>query len=124
MVSNPSLAIVFTRNILSGERLKGVHPLFQKIAFVRVIYSKKLLYEIYEIEKSGSNQGIEAIRDDVKRLFQTVLEIPQESHFKVQATFQRYIDYAVSKTLNFPNSAKREDLEKASNWPSDWGARL
>lgn len=39
-------------------------------------------------------------------------DVTPEEHMKVQATIQRYIDSAVSKTINLPNSAKAEDFSE------------
>lgn len=40
-------------------------------------------------------------------------QIAPEWHIKMQATWQKYIDNSISKTINLPNSATREDIEKA-----------
>lgn len=40
-------------------------------------------------------------------------QINPEWHIKMQAIWQKYINDAVSKTINMPNSATRQDIEKA-----------
>jgi ribonucleoside-diphosphate reductase alpha chain len=46
-----------------------------------------------------------------KRIFQTGWDIDPEWHLKVQASFQKYTDNAVSKTINLPASARVEDIK-------------
>jgi ribonucleoside-diphosphate reductase alpha chain len=36
-----------------------------------------------------------------------------EEHILTQATFQRFIDGGISKTINLPNSATVDDIKKA-----------
>ena len=44
--------------------------------------------------------------------FITAQEILPEDHLKMQEVFQEYVDSAVSKTINFANSATREDIAR------------
>jgi ribonucleoside-diphosphate reductase alpha chain len=47
-------------------------------------------------------------------MFVTATEIEAPWHVKMQAAFQKHgVDNAVSKTINFPNSATREDITQA-----------
>jgi ribonucleoside-diphosphate reductase alpha chain len=45
--------------------------------------------------------------------FVTAADITPEDHLNMQEVFQEYVDSAVSKTINFPNDATREDIANA-----------
>jgi ribonucleoside-diphosphate reductase alpha chain len=105
----PIFAISFIRNVLGGTRLFETNPLFEIMAKERGFYSAELLEGI---AKTGSAQKIEAVPEDVKRIFVTALDIQPEWHVRMQAAFQKYTDNAVSKTVNMPNEAMVEDVRK------------
>jgi ribonucleoside-diphosphate reductase alpha chain len=65
-----------------------------------------------EIAKKGSIKDIKQIPEDVKRIFVTALDIAPEWHVKMQAAFQKYVDNAVSKTVNLPYDATISDVER------------
>jgi ribonucleoside-diphosphate reductase alpha chain len=60
----------------------------------------------------GSASGIDEIPDNIKKIFVTAHDISPEWHIKTQAVFQKYIDNAVSKTVNFSSSATIDDIRK------------
>lgn len=105
----PIFAISFIRNVLGGTRLFETNPLFEIMAKERGFYSAELLEGI---AKTGSAQKIEAVPEDVKKIFVTALDIQPEWHVRMQAAFQKYTDNAVSKTVNMPNEARVEDVRK------------
>ena len=106
----PIFAISFLRKVLDGQELIEVHPIFHQIAEERGFYSERLMKEIAE---KGTIKDIDGIPEDLKRLFVTAHDINPEWHIRIQAAFQKYTDNAVSKTINFPFSATREDVRKA-----------
>ncbi|MEM5782229.1 MAG: adenosylcobalamin-dependent ribonucleoside-diphosphate reductase [Candidatus Aenigmatarchaeota archaeon] len=106
----PLFAISFMRNVLEGNKLFEVNPLFEKISKENGFYSAKLLEKI---AKLGSIQKIKEIPKEIRRIFVTALDIEPEWHVKMQAAFQKYVDNAVSKTVNLPNNATKKDVEKA-----------
>jgi ribonucleoside-diphosphate reductase alpha chain len=105
----PLFAVSFMRKVLEGTRLFEINPLFEMTAKKGGFYSAGLLEEI---AGTGSVQGIGGVPEDVKRVFVTALDIKPEWHVKMQAAFQKYTDNAVSKTVNLPNDARVEDVEK------------
>ncbi len=109
----PLFGVAFTkRNILGGKSLTQVNSLFLADAKQRGIYSDELMERI--ANNGGSLAGIDGIPpSDMAKLYQTALEIPWEWHVRIQAATQRGIDNAVSKTINLPNNATREDVGAA-----------
>ncbi len=106
----PLFAISFVKeNILDNNRLLMVNKHFEKIAKEKGVYSEELMEKI---AKNGSIQKIAEIPEDIKRVFVTSHDISPLWHIKMQSAFQKYTDNAVSKTVNFPNSAKPEDIKE------------
>jgi ribonucleoside-diphosphate reductase alpha chain len=63
-----------------------------------------------QVAEAGNIQHIEEIPREIRRLFITAHDIAPEWHVRTQAAFQEYTDNAVSKTVNFPNSATPEEV--------------
>ena len=104
----PLFAVSFVREVLGGQKLMEVNPVFEKIAKERGFYSKELMEKIAKTGKASDAD----IPEDVKRLFVTALEISPVWHVKMQAVFQKHVDNAVSKTVNLPESASIADVKK------------
>ncbi|MFY9218534.1 MAG: adenosylcobalamin-dependent ribonucleoside-diphosphate reductase [Tepidanaerobacteraceae bacterium] len=103
----PIFALAFERHVLDNERLVEVHPLFKKALSDLGLYTDELMQEVID---KGSVQEIAGLPDKIRKVFVTAHDITPEWHIKIQAAFQKYTDNAVSKTVNFPYSASREDV--------------
>jgi ribonucleoside-diphosphate reductase alpha chain len=106
----PIFALVYKRaQCLDNEEMYEVNPYFEKIAKENGFYSKELMDKIAE---KGSVCGIKEIPEKIKKIFVTAQDITPEDHIRMQAAFQKFTDNAVSKTVNFPNAATKEDVWK------------
>ncbi|MEJ2697530.1 MAG: vitamin B12-dependent ribonucleotide reductase [Candidatus Sulfobium sp.] len=104
----PLFAVSFVRNVMEGTKLIEVNPCFEKVARERGFWSRELIERIAE---DGSLHGFEEIPEDVKAVFTTAHDITPMEHVAMQAAFQRHVDNAVSKTVNFPKNASPRDVE-------------
>lgn len=115
----PLFAVAYKRLVLDTE-LYEINKYFVEIARKRRFFSDELMTMVL---RKGNLKGIKEIPADVKRLFKTALEIPLEDHIEMQAAFQEYTDNAVSKTINLPNKAGKEDVERAFILAYDKGVK-
>ncbi len=105
----PLFAISFVRNVMDNDKLLEVHPYFEEIAKERGFYSKEIMEKI---AKEGSLMHIKEIPDDVKKVFVTAHDISPIWHIKMQAAFQKHVDNAVSKTVNFRKEATKQEVRE------------
>ncbi len=106
----PLFALSYTKTVLDGTRFVEVNPYFKEAAVKGGFYSDELMAELAEGEHLSD---IKNIPDKIKRVFVTAHEITPEWHVKMQAAFQKSTDNAVSKTINFPHTATKEDIAHA-----------
>lgn len=106
----PIFALAFTRNVMDNDELPEVNPIFEEIAKREGFYTKELMKEI---AKKGSIKHTDGVPEKWKKVFVVSHDIEPEWHIRIQAAFQKYTDNAVSKTINFSNSATKEHIKDA-----------
>ncbi len=105
----PLFAVCFVRNVMDNTRLMEINSIFEQIAKDEGFYSKKLMEKI---AAEGSVAHIDEVPDHIKHVFVSAHDITPEWHVRMQAAFQGHIDNAVSKTVNFPTGATKDDVGK------------
>ena len=97
-------------NILGGESLTYVDRGFEEAARDGGFHSAELMEYLAD---GGSLQTRDDVPDWAKQVFVTSADISPEMHVRMQAVFQESVDAAISKTINFPNSATEDDVRRA-----------
>ncbi|MEA2103691.1 MAG: vitamin B12-dependent ribonucleotide reductase [Candidatus Cloacimonadota bacterium] len=106
----PNFSLVYVKKVMDDDKLLYVNKYFEEIARKTGFYSKELMEDV---SGKGSLISIKEIPKEVKKVFVTSHDIKPEWHIRMQAAFQQYVDNAVSKTINFSNSATKEDINIA-----------
>jgi ribonucleoside-diphosphate reductase alpha chain len=104
----PLFALAYRRtHLLGNEDLTEVNPLFIRYLEQHEIAVPQMLSELRRTGRLDAHMpGTRALR----HLFATALQVSPEQHVRIQAAFQEYVDNAVSKTVNLPETATPEDV--------------
>ena len=105
----PVFAYVFIRNVMDGTEMIEVNPVLREVLEKRGLYSDELMKKIAE---EGHISHIEELPEDIRRIFVSAHEVSPEYHIRMQAAFQKHVDNAVSKTVNFANTATKEEVDE------------
>ncbi|HIP83515.1 MAG TPA: ribonucleoside-diphosphate reductase, adenosylcobalamin-dependent, partial [Desulfocapsa sulfexigens] len=105
----PYFSIVMIKNVMDGDRLILVNKHFEQIARKEGFYSDELMVKVAD---SGTVIGHDEIPEQWQEVFRTAQDIRPEDHIKMQGILQSNgVDSSISKTINLPNSATREEVE-------------
>ncbi|MCX7913215.1 MAG: vitamin B12-dependent ribonucleotide reductase [Thermodesulfovibrionales bacterium] len=105
----PLFAVAFVRNVLEGTKLIEVNPYFEGMLKEYGLWNRDL---VEKCSQSNSIQNLKELPEEIRRIFVTSHDISPSDHIRMQASFQKYTDNAVSKTVNFPNYATPKDVEE------------
>lgn len=105
----PLFGLVFSRLILDNTEMLEINPIFKNYMIKHNLYSEELMKKI---AIDGSITHINNIPENVKKIFVTAHDVTPYWHVKMQAAFQLHTDNAVSKTVNFVESATRDDIKE------------
>ena len=108
----PLFALAYQRRVMQeGENivLDYLSPLFEKALDDYGVTNKADILAAV-MENNGSCQGVKGVPAEVQRAFVVASDIAPAQHVEIQAICQAWIDNAISKTINLPNEATREDV--------------
>ncbi|MEA5036726.1 hypothetical protein SDC9_17417 [bioreactor metagenome] len=118
----PVFSFAYTRRNTVGKTFVIVHPYFESelrrvitsLGFSGAEAEAKRDEVIDHVHETGSVQDVEWLPDSFRDVFKTALDIGWKDHVLMQAAFQKHVHASISKTINMPVSATREDVEQAA----------
>ncbi len=105
----PNFALFFTKQDKDGLQYQYLNPIFADALKKRHIDINKSGI-MAELIKTGSIQNLTSLPKALRDAFVVSMDISAEDHIRMQAAFQKHVDNSISKTINFPNSATREEV--------------
>lgn len=136
-ITTTAIAPTGTLSLMSGVSGFGCEPIFGLVHKRRIIdkvsrnvrYMTMLVPELLqalkdhnitdeditkvmeELSNTGSCKGISIIPEDVKRVFVCASDVSADEHVMMQAALQRFVDSAISKTVNMPAGTTKEEVK-------------
>lgn len=116
----PAFSLVYVKKVMDGQELLYINRHFEKALQRAGIKSDELMEKI---AASKSLEEVQEIPEPLRRIFVTAFDITPEWHVRMQASFQKFTDNAVSKTINFPQNATIADVKRAYLLAYDLGCK-
>jgi len=111
----------YYKNILGGNvQLSYVNKHLRTALESVGMYTPEIMDQII---KEGSVSKVTSLPEHVRKTFVTSMDISADDHILMQATFQKYCDNAISKTINFPNSATKDDILRGYIMAWEYGCK-
>ncbi|MCK9312647.1 MAG: adenosylcobalamin-dependent ribonucleoside-diphosphate reductase [Methanocorpusculum sp.] len=117
----PVFSFAYTRRNTVGKTFVMVHPYFES-ELLRIIDAMgyagpeadaKRDEVINHVHERGTIQDLDWLPDSFRAVFKTALDIGWKDHVLMQAAFQQHVHASISKTINMPAYAAKEDVAQA-----------
>jgi ribonucleoside-diphosphate reductase alpha chain len=102
----PVYAFSFTTKTSTGEQFTILNEAFKEAVDALPIDRTAKI----QLQFVDSIKNISWLDTQFKQVYTTAMDISPQDHLRVMATFQEYVDNSISKTINLPRSASREDV--------------
>jgi len=102
----PLFSLAYRRTI-DGAPIEFFHPVLAE--YLSGLQGKGGVDLEAQVRKTGTVRNL-PLPDEIRDLYTTAPEISPEHHVRMQAVFQKYVENAVSKTVNLPEDATPADV--------------
>ena len=117
----PVFSFVHSRRYTTGKLFVIINPVFREsleksLAAMELIPEeriKRMNEVITHVHVTGTIQDLHWLPDEFRALFKTALDIHWKDHILMQAAFQKHVHASISKTINLPNTATKEECADA-----------
>ena len=104
----PYFSVVMEKNVMDGDRFLMVNKHFESVARKEGFFSDALMKKV---ARTGTVLGHDEIPAKWQNIFRAAQDITPEEHIRMQGILQTNgVDSSISKTINLPGSASKEDV--------------
>jgi len=109
----PNFNVIYTHTDADGNKSPIVSPTIKRDLENSDLSDSERESIFRELKEGKSLDKISNVPSEILKVYRTSGIVPVEDHIKMQAAFQEYVNNAVSKTINLPFEATREDVKNA-----------
>jgi ribonucleotide reductase alpha subunit len=104
----PYFSVVTEKNVMDNDRFLMINKHFEHVAKREGFFSEELMRQVAQ---SGTVLGHAEIPEKWQRIFLAAQDIAPEDHIRMQGALQTNgVDSSISKTINLPATATKEDV--------------
>ncbi|MBI3274081.1 MAG: intein-containing adenosylcobalamin-dependent ribonucleoside-diphosphate reductase, partial [Candidatus Colwellbacteria bacterium] len=108
----PNFALAYIKQDKDGLQYQYLNRHFEKELHKRRFNEATIARVKEEIVKTGSIQHLTDLPQDLRDTFVISMDMSGIDHVNMQAAFQKHVDNSISKTVNFSNSATKDDVKQ------------
>jgi ribonucleoside-diphosphate reductase alpha chain len=117
----PVFSFAYTRKNTVGKTFVIVNPVFRDaldstlagMGLAGDERAQRAEEVVSHVHETGTIQDLAWLPERFRRLFKTALDVSWQDHIRMQASFQKHVHASISKTVNMPCPATREDCAEA-----------
>jgi ribonucleoside-diphosphate reductase alpha chain len=109
----PNFALAYIKQDKDGQQYRYFNSHFEKALSELKLKKEEKDGVMKEIIERGTIQHLTSLPEKLRHTFVVSMDIPGLDHMEMQAAFQRRVDNSISKTINFPNSATKEEIAQS-----------
>ena len=117
----PIFSFAYTRKNTVGKTFVIVNPVFRDQLVTTLSgmglagdeLEKRTGEVLTHVHETGTVQDLQWLPEEFRALCKTALDISWKDHILMQAAFQKHVHASISKTVNMPVSATKEDCAEA-----------
>ncbi len=118
----PVFALAYVRHVNDNGQdleLQYTSPLFERALRQAGLDDAAIARVVKQVNVDGTCQHIADVPEEVRRVFVVSGDVTAEEHVRMQAALQAFVDNSISKTINLPETATVEDVQRA--YELAWG---
>ena len=107
----PNFALAYIKQDKDGLQYPYLNKYFEAALHNSGFDASKIEKIKAEVIKTGSIQHMTDLPQELRDTFVVSMDLSGEDHVRIQGAFQKNVDNSISKTINFPNSATKDEVK-------------